>query len=160
MKKLLKTGLIAAIGATCFITTNVVAREAAMNEKHAAAATEYRKALFQLVRSNMAPLGGMAKGAISFDQDVIATNALRLEQLADMMSDYLMVDTRKFDVDTGAKDDIWENWSDFEGKVANLKSAAENLSSVAAAGDESKYRAAIGQVGGACKGCHDDYKAD
>ena len=108
----------------------------------------------------MAPLGGMAKGAISFDQDVIATNALRLEQLADMMSDYLMVDTRKFDVDTGAKDDIWENWSDFEGKVANLKSAAENLSSVAAAGDESKYRAAIGQVGGACKGCHDDYKAD
>ena len=48
MKKLLKTGLIAAIGATCFITTNVVAREAAMNEKHAAAATEYRKAFFNL----------------------------------------------------------------------------------------------------------------
>ena len=160
MKQLLKHGLLAAIVVSGMTSISVAAREAAMNDKHAEAATTYRQSLFQLVRSNMAPLGGMAKGAIPFDQDVIATNAMRLEQLADMMSDYLVVDTRKFDVDTEAKDEIWENWADFEGKIANLKSAAENLSSVAEAGDESKYRAAIGQVGGACKGCHDDYKAD
>jgi len=80
----------------------------ASSEKHAKAATQYRQAVFQLVRSNMGPLGGMAKGALPFDESVMETNAVRLEQLADMMGDYLSVDTRKFDVETGAKDEIWE----------------------------------------------------
>lgn len=160
MKQLLKTGLMAAVVATSLTTGSVLAQEAAMNEKHAKAATKYRHALYTLVASNMGPLGGMAKGAIPFNQEVIETNAMRLEQLADMMADYVKVDTRKFDVDTEAKDEIWENWSDFEGKISALKSAAANLQTVAAAGDESKFAQAIGKVGGTCKSCHDDYKAD
>lgn len=160
MKQLLKTGLVSATLATAIFAGTVSAQEAAMNEKHAKAAAKYRHALYELVYSNMAPLGGMAKGAIPFDQQTIETNAMRLEQLADMMADYLKVDTRKFDVDTEAKDEIWENWSDVESKIADLKAAASDLQQVAKAGDESKYRAAIGKVGGACKACHDDYKAD
>lgn len=160
MKSLIKTGLIATVIATSFASATVIAQEAAMNEKHAEAATNYRQALYKLVYSNMAPLGGMAKGKIPFDQDVIATNAMRIEQLADMMSDYLKTDTSSFDVDTEARDEIWQNWSDVESKIEQLKSASANLASVASSGDESQYRAAIGKVGGACKACHDDYKAD
>ncbi len=132
----------------------------ASSEKHAKAATQYRQAVFQLVRSNMGPLGGMAKGALPFDESVMETNAVRLEQLADMMGDYLSVDTRKFDVETGAKDEIWENFSDVETKVMALKTAAKGLQAAVKTGDESAYRAAIGKIGASCKSCHDDYKKD
>ena len=64
----------------------------ASSAKHAKAATQYRQAIFQLVKSNMGPLGGMAKGALPYDESVMKTNAVRLEQLADMMTDYLSVD--------------------------------------------------------------------
>ncbi len=134
--------------------------EEAVSQKHAEAAVEYRQSMFQLVRSNMGPLGGMAKGAIPYDEEVMMTNAVRLEQLADMMVDYLSVDTRKFDVETGAKDAIWENFADVEKKVSALKTAAVNLQSVVEAGDEGEYRSAIGNIGASCKSCHDDYKKD
>ncbi|MCU7553796.1 cytochrome c [Alteromonas sp. ASW11-19] len=132
----------------------------AVSEKHAKAAVEYRQSLFQLVRSNMGPLGGMAKGAIPYDEEVMMTNAVRLEQLADMMVDYLEVDTRKFDVDTAAKDALWENFDEVETKVAALRKASAHLQQVVEAGNEDAYRAAIGDIGASCKSCHDDYKRD
>ena len=154
--------MVAAASAATIISSTVVASEVteASSAKHAKAATQYRQAVFQLVRSNMGPLGGMAKGALPFDESVMQTNAVRLEQLADMMGDYLSVDTRKFKVKTGAKDDIWENFSDVEKKVMALKTAAQGLKAAVKAGDESAYRGAIGKIGASCKSCHDDYKKD
>ena len=160
--KTIKTTLATAALATCLAGGAIAATETseASSEKHAKAATQYRQAIFQLVRSNMGPLGGMAKGALPFDESVMMTNGVRLEQLADMMSDYLSVDTRKFDVDTGAKDAMWENFSDVESKIAALKEASMGLQAAVKAGDESAYRNASGKVGASCKSCHDDYKKD
>ena len=144
----------------CSLTSIGVTAAEAVSRKHAETAIEYRQSLFQLLKSNMAPLGGMAKGALPYDASVMQTNSMRIEQLADMMTDYLKVDTRKFDVKTDAKDEIWENFSDVEKKIEALKTAAVNLQSVATSGSEDQYRAAIGDVGAACKSCHDDYKKD
>ena len=158
----IKRKVIMGLGASLvsLIAASGVYANEATSERHAAAATQYRQALFQLVRSNMAPLGGMAKGAIPFDESVMKTNAVRLEQLADMMSDYLVTDTSKFDVETSAKDEMWEDFSDVEAKIEAMRAAAQNLASVVEAGDTDGYRAAIGKVGGSCKSCHDAYKAD
>lgn len=156
-KAFVATMISGALASSSVLAAEVVEASSA---KHAKAATQYRQAIFQLVRSNMGPLGGMAKGALPFDESVMATNAVRLEQLADMMGDYLAVDTRKFDVDTGAKDAIWENYSDFEKKVLALKTASQGLQAAVESGDKSAYRAAIGKIGGSCKSCHDDYKKD
>ena len=134
--------------------------EPAKSQKHAEAYTEYRQALFTLLKSNIGPLGGMAKGAIEYDAEVMQTNGMRMEQLATMLSDYLKVDTREFDVETKAKDGLWDNYADVESKIEDLKSATANLQNVAKTGDESAYRNAIGKVGSTCKSCHDDYKAD
>ncbi len=159
--KFLNKAIIAVATAGVVVSTSVAADVTqASSEKHAKAATQYRQAVFQLVRSNMGPLGGMAKGALPFDESVMETNAVRLEQLADMMGDYLSVDTRKFDVETGAKDKIWDNFSDVETKVMALKTAAQGLQAAVKAGDESAYRGAIGKIGASCKSCHDDYKKD
>ncbi|GFD71264.1 c-type cytochrome [Alteromonas marina] len=159
--KFFNKAIIAVATAGVVVSTSVAADVTeASSEKHAKAATQYRQAVFQLVRSNMGPLGGMAKGALPFDESVMETNAVRLEQLADMMGDYLSVDTRKFDVETGAKDTIWDNFSDVETKVMALKTAAQGLQAAVKAGDESAYRGAIGKIGASCKSCHDDYKKD
>lgn len=155
-----KTMIVAAAVSAVMSGSVMADVKEASSEKHAKAATQYRQAVFQLVRSNMGPLGGMAKGALPFDESVMETNAVRLEQLADMMGDYLAVDTRKFDVETGAKDEIWENFSDVEEKVMALKTAAQGLQAAVNAGDESAYRGAIGKIGASCKSCHDDYKKD
>lgn len=153
---------IIAVSAATLLSSFAIAGDVkeAFSAKHANAATQYRQAIFQLVRSNMGPLGGMAKGALPFDESVMQTNAVRLEQLADMMGDYLAVDTRKFNVDTGAKDAMWEDFSDVEKKVMALKTAAQGLQAAVKAGDESAYRGAIGKIGASCKSCHDDYKKD
>ncbi|BFT30777.1 cytochrome c [Alteromonas sp. D210916BOD_24] len=160
--KLLTKAILLAVTTSALSSAIATASEVsqATSEKHAAAAIEYRQSLFQLLRSNMGPLGGMAKGALPFDESVMQTNAVRLEQLAEMMGDYLAVDTRGFDLETGAKDALWENFSDVKGKIAALKTAAQGLQAAVKAGDESAYRSAIGKIGASCKSCHDDYKKD
>ncbi len=132
----------------------------AKSQKHAEDAAENRQSLFTLLKDNMGPLGAMAKGKRPYDKQVLETNSLRLQQLGDMLHDYLQVDTRKFDVHTHAKPELWDNFSEVEAKVNDFQSAAKNLNDVVAAGDESRYKKAIAQVGGACKACHDDFKED
>ena len=132
----------------------------ASSEKQAATAVTFRKSVLQLVRSNMGPLGAMAKGNIPMNADVIALNAQRIEFLADMMHDYFALDTRAFDVKTDAKDDVWKNHADFTNKTNDMVTAAANLQTIVANNQESDFRKGIGALGATCKACHDDYKKD
>lgn len=134
--------------------------EMAKSERQAANAVQFRQAVFQLVRSNMGPLGAMAKGQIPFDKAVIQTNALRLEQLGMMVPDYFATNTTEFSVETEALPKIWSEKDEFLSKANDLTVAAKALQVAAQGDDEGAYRAAIGKVGGTCKGCHDAYKAD
>lgn len=151
--KVFTVGLMAA-----GVLTAANAATVATSEKQAEAAVEYRQSLYQLVKSNAAPMFGMAKGAIPFDAGVMKTNATRLEQLADMMADYLLVDTSKFDVETEAKPALFSNEKDVMAKIAKFKDAATGIKTAAMSGDEGSFGKAIGALGGTCKSCHDDYK--
>lgn len=142
------------------IAPTMALAEEAKSERQAANAVQFRQALLQLVRSNLGPLGAMAKGQIPYDTEVMSTNALRLEQLGLMMPDYFKTDTSGFSVDTEALPKIWSNMDDFLDKSNDLTTAAKALQEVAKSGDESQYREAIGKVGATCKGCHDSYKKD
>lgn len=155
MKKILLT--LASAG---LIVSSVAYAEPAKSEKQASAAVKYRQALLQLIRSNMGPLGAMAKGHIPFDAQKMQTNGKRIEQLATMMPDYFSTDTSAYKLASDAKPEIWQNQEDFNNKINDLLMAARNLQVVASDGDESKFRAAVGGVGRTCKGCHDEYKVD
>ncbi|MBF7072535.1 cytochrome c [Glaciecola sp. MH2013] len=155
MKKFLSIASILSI----LFSASIVAKEAS-SEKQAKANVQFRKAILQLVRSNMGPLGAMAKGQIPYDSEVMMTNGLRIEQLSYMMEDYFATDTRKFELKTDASDDIWENQDDFNSLALDMADAAAKLQKVAEAGDEANYRKAIGSVGATCKACHDKYKTD
>lgn len=159
MKKVFAGSCIAAALLSAMVAGSAIA-EPAKSEKHAKAAVQFRQALLQLVRSNVGPLGGMAKGAVPFDAQVMATNGERLEQLSLMMADYFKTDTRTFNVGTDALPAIWEDTADFQSKIEALTTASKALQAAASSGDESAYRPAIGAVLKTCKGCHDSYKAD
>lgn len=159
MKKLVSAIAVSCVLVTPISFTTAVAAEA-KSEKQARTALTFRKSLYQLIRSNMGPLGAMAKGNIPFDAAVMDKNGMRIEQLSLMIADYMALDTRKFDIETEALDEIWEEPEDFASKIDALTLAAQKLQVVAKEGDESKFRKAIGAVGKSCGGCHDDYKAD
>ena len=139
------------------ISTPVAAQ---MSEKQASNAIEFRQSIFQLVKSNIGPLGAMAKGKAPIDEAVIAKNAMRMEQLSLMISDYFVADTRGSGVKTHALDKVWENTADFAQKTENFTQATQALQTIIANKDTANYRKGIGAVGATCKACHDDYKAD
>jgi len=155
MKKLISAVALSSV----LIGTNAVAMSVE-SEKQAKAAVQFRQAILQLVRSNMGPLGAMAKGNIPFDAEVMQKNGERIEQLGLMMEDYFAPDTRAFDVSTDAKDSIWENQADFNSKAQDMIDAAIQVQEVASAGMSDDYRKSIGALGATCKGCHDEYKKD
>ncbi|MDT0593977.1 c-type cytochrome [Glaciecola petra] len=132
----------------------------ATSEKQANAAVTFRKSLLQLVRSNMGPLGGMARGNIPMNAETIGKNAERVAFLASMMHDYFELDTTAFDVNTDAKSSIWKNKDDFNAKIDDMVSAAAKLQDLVAKNDEGNFRKGIGALGATCKACHDEYKKD
>ena len=156
--------LTAAISTASFLTliTSAQATEVrqASNEKQADTAITYRKSVLQLIRSNMGPLGAMAKGNIPMNADVITKNAERIAFLAPMMHDYFSLDTSKFNIKTDAKDSIWSNHKDFSNKIDDLVTAANGLKMVGEKNEKDSFKKAIGAVGASCKSCHDDFKKD
>ena len=53
---------------------------------------------------------------------------------------------------------IWENPDDFAGKLSTFESAAAELKAAVDSGGD--VGAAFQNVGQACKGCHDEYRAE
>lgn len=59
-----------------------------------------------------------------------------------------------------ARPAIWQNRADFDARAAALGAAATKLNEAARAGDKEAFAAAFREAGGACKGCHDLYRAE
>ena len=55
---------------------------------------------------------------------------------------------------------MWENRADFDAKLKDLVDKTARLAVAAKAGDFESSKAAAFDAGGACKACHDEYKAD
>lgn len=157
-KKLLVAAIAASIAATVTFAPITVAKEVT-SAKQANNAITFRKSLFQLIRSNIGPMGAMARGKMPYDQALLSKNAERMTQLAAMVPDYMASDTSKFNDDSDAKVEIWQNKDDFNAKAEAFYQASKALQAVVASGEESAYRGAIGKLSSTCKGCHDDFKS-
>ena len=159
MKMITRNALtIAVLASLTFATTSTA--KPAMSEKHAAQATELRQSVFKLIRSNMGPLGAMAKGKIPLDAAVVEKNATRLHQLSLMIADYSRTDTSKFNVKTDALPKIWQEPDHYSEYIDKFTLASATLITTAQSKDEGAIKKAIGGVGKTCGGCHDDFKKD
>ena len=55
---------------------------------------------------------------------------------------------------------IWEDEEDFKARLDAFKAAADGFKAAAAGGDVAAAGAAFRELGQACKGCHDSYRAE
>src|SRR6056297_509734 len=118
----------------------------------------YRQSIFALVGMNFGPIAAMVKGDIPWDEDAMEGYADDLEEIVDL--DLLRGFAPGSEKGTTrAKPEIWDNMDDFESKLEDLRNAAEALEEAVESEDRKAIASAVRDTGGACKACHDDYKA-
>jgi cytochrome c556 len=114
-----------------------------------------RKSAYALMGNNFGSLAAMAQGKKPFDRDLAARNARLVATLADVPREHFGPGSDKGD--TKAKPEIWSNRADFDAKMDKMIAETKRLPDAAA--DLATLKKAVGDVGGACKACHDDYRA-
>ena len=127
-------------------------------EEQAQQAVDLRQSLFRLIGYSFGPVGGMLKNKVPFDAAVAQKSSARLETLAPMIPEVFQNDTRKFQLKTRAREGIWTNKSDFQGKADDLAKAAAALTTAAKSGDKKATMQAAAAVGKACGACHDNFR--
>lgn len=63
-------------------------------------------------------------------------------------------------VKTRALAEIWESRDDFNSKASDAQAVLAALNTAVESGDVDAISAAVRTTGGACKACHDDYRAE
>jgi cytochrome c556 len=123
------------------------------------AVIHYRQSVMTLVGWNFAPMSAMVKGKLAWDAKQFALHADRIATLAPQAPEGFAKGSDK-GAETDAKPEIWANPEDFQTKLSGLADESKALSEVAHGGDEAKMKEQFKKLAGACKACHDKYKAD
>ena len=128
------------------------------NEK----AIKSRQAVMSLQSWYAGPLFQMAKGDMEYNAEMASTYAAHLNMIANLEGGAMWppgTDNGAYAGKTRALPEIWSTYPAVGEKDQALKDAAAALVEVAGDGLDA-LRANIGAVGKACKGCHDDFRAE
>ncbi|MXU64911.1 c-type cytochrome [Oceanomicrobium pacificus] len=120
----------------------------------AADAISDRQAAMKTVGKNVGPLFGMMKGEVDFDADLAKSSAEAIAEQAAKVP--MLFEEQALDGKTEAKPEIWANWDDFVSKAGDMEKAA--MAVAAAATDLDGLKASLGQLGGTCQACHQEYR--
>lgn len=145
--------LAAALSLTPMIT---FAQDETPEEK----ALEARHGYMLMLSANMGPLAGMAKGEMPYDEAVATFHANNLAALGNYEVEmHFLPGTAQGEMeDSAALPAIWTNLDDVRTKHEALKTAAQAAPAGVAGGAENVAKV-VQNLGGACKACHDNYRA-
>lgn len=119
-----------------------------------------RKGMMSLIGLNMGVVGGMAQGKTAWDADLAAAAAESLVGIS-MVDQAILFpegsDNFALDGQTRAKPEITDDFAGYMAKWSDFGAAAAELRTAVAAGPDG-LGAAVGKVGGTCKGCHETYR--
>lgn len=124
-------------------------------------AIKARQASMQLYSFYAGQLFAMAKGDQEYDAELAATLAENFQAVTHLKDGMMWLpgsDNEARQGDTRAEPDIWAEDSEVGDRFTALRTASEALVPVAGGGLDA-LRSQIGDVGEACKACHDDYRA-
>lgn len=143
----------AALAATAVVLSTPALAEAPQ-------AVKARQGQFNILALNLGVLGGMARGTVEYDAAAAQTAADSLVAISGLSQAAMWPDGTSADdiAETRAKADIWADMADFESKWAALGEAATAMAAAAGSGREG-IGPNMGALGGACKNCHDTYRA-
>jgi cytochrome c556 len=120
-------------------------------------AIKYRKNALFVMQQNFGRVAGMAAGKIPFDAKVAADSAATAEFVGKLPWAGFGPGTDKGD--TKAKPEIWAEKAKFDDYANKLEAELAKLTVAAKSGSLDSVKAATNAVGGACKACHDDFRA-
>jgi len=115
---------------------------------------EYRQHTMSAVGGHMQAIVDIIQGKVPHTEHM-ATHAEALANLADLAGTLFPASSQGGD----ARADIWENADDFQSKLAAFREAAAGFKTATGSGDMGQIGGALQQLGQACKGCHDNYRA-
>ncbi|MEQ6247952.1 cytochrome c [Sulfitobacter sp. HNIBRBA3233] len=137
--------------------TATVAMAASHSQKGLEDAVKARHAQMQMVGYHTGMLGAIAKGEAEFDAQIVSAAAANLAALATMERATLWIEGSEQGAVEGsrAKAEIWSDPDGFAAKFGDLEKAALAFEGAA---DAAAVGAAMGALGGSCKGCHETYR--
>ncbi|MFK7995841.1 MAG: cytochrome c [Granulosicoccus sp.] len=122
-----------------------------------------RQAMFQTYGFNMGILGAMAKEKMEYDAEKASEAATNLLAAANFGQSAMWPEgsdnTNPANARTRALPEIWTTYPAVADKGAAFQKAAEVMAAQAGNG-LSALQGAMGDLGGSCKGCHDDFRAE
>ena len=132
--------------ATCLVAIAVSASEGEVN---------YRQHTMSAVSGHMRAIVDIVRGDVPH-MDHLATHAGAMADLAEIAPTLFPESSKGGD----ALDAIWEDAEDFASKLDAFKEASSAFKTAAESGERGEIMAAFRGLGQACKGCHDDYRAE
>jgi cytochrome c556 len=115
---------------------------------------KYRQSVMKANGGHMGAIVTIIKGEVPFTDD-LKSHTQALDQLSVIAARIFPEDSAKGETD--ALPAIWEKPDEFKKAYLSFRTAASNLSK-AAETDPKAVPAAVGALGKACKGCHDNFR--
>jgi cytochrome c556 len=116
-----------------------------------------RRSGMAIIGHNFGSLAAMAQDKKPYNKDEAARNADLIVALSEYPKNFFAEGTDKVG-DTKALPAVWSKRADFDDKMKRMNDEVKKLPQ-AARTDLAAVKAAVGDVGKACKACHDDYRA-
>ena len=147
-KTLLAAGLAAALGAGYTLNAFAQAKPETL--------VKQRQAAMTLVGKYWGPLGGMAAGRVPYDANVVARNAGYLEVLSKLPWDGFDASTQN--EKSQSLPEIWKDPAKFKAAADAMQTELGKLVAAAKGGNEAAIKAALGDTGKTCGGCHNTFR--
>ena len=118
----------------------------------------YRQSVMTVIGRAMGPMGAMAQGKAPFNAAVVRKNSALIDSLAGLPWNSFGPGTDK-GAPTKADAKVWSEAGKFKQAAESAQKAVAGLAAAAKGGEEAKFKTAFGEVGKACKACHDDFRS-
>lgn len=116
---------------------------------------DYRQHVMAAVGGHMQAIADIVRGKVEHAGHS-AVHAKALADLADIAPTLFPAGSEGGDTLPA----VWESPEDFQAKLTAFKEAASGLRTAADSGDPAQVGMALRDLGQACKGCHDNYRAE
>lgn len=118
-------------------------------------AVKYRQSTMKAVGGHMGAIGAIAKGQVDHPGD-LAVHAASIAALSGIVPEVFGEDAKGGD----ALPKIWSEPDEFKKRLEAFRTAATDLDTLVKGGDMTNFGKAVGALGQACKGCHDNFKKE
>jgi cytochrome c556 len=118
---------------------------------------KYRKAVYTSMRGHIGAISRIVRAGLVDYKGHVTDHAAAIQNAAKIIPS-MFPEGSDFG-ETDALESIWTDRAGFEKAAQQLAEASGELVTVSQSGDMKAIGRAVGAVGGACKNCHDNYRA-